>query len=176
MKIIVRILAGIAVLIGLTLLVALFVKNNYDVHREVVINKSKAHVFRYIKHLENQKDYNVWLMADPNAKTEGMGVDGSEGFVYSWNGNDQIGQGEQQIKTILEGERFETEIHFIRPFQGIAQTYLLTEGVGAEQTKVTWGMKGESNYPMNITNLFTGQMLGKDMVKSLENLKSVLEK
>jgi hypothetical protein len=156
MKIIVRILAGIAVLIGLTLLVALFVKNDYDVHREVVINKSKAHVFRYIKHLENQKDYNVWLMADPNAKTEGMG--------------------EQQIKTILEGERFETEIHFIRPFQGIAQTYLLTEGVGAEQTKVTWGMKGESNYPMNITNLFTGQMLGKDMVKSLENLKSVLEK
>jgi hypothetical protein len=176
MKIIVRILAVIAGLIGLVLVVALFVKNDYDVHREIVINKPKSEVFDYAKHLENQKHYNTWLMADPNVKIESKGTDGTVGFIYSWNGNDQVGQGEQQIKNIVEGERLETEIHFIEPLEALAQEYLLTEVAGANQTKVTWGMKGESKYPMNIMNLFNESMLGKDMVKSLENLKGALEK
>ncbi|MCE7040242.1 SRPBCC family protein [Dyadobacter sp. CY312] len=176
MKIIVRILAVIASLIGLALVAALFVKNDYDVHREIVINKPKSEVFDYAKYLENQKNYNTWLMADPNAKIESKGTDGTVGFIYSWDGNDQVGKGEQQIKNIVEGERLETEIHFIEPFEALAQQYLLTEAAGANQTKVTWGMKGESKYPMNFMNLFNEGMLGKEMTKSLENLKAVLEK
>jgi hypothetical protein len=113
---------------------------------------------------------------DPNMKKEYRGTDGTVGFVYGWNGNKQAGEGEQEIKSIQEGERLDLEIRFKRPFEGVAKTPFITESISDNQTKVTWGMSGRSKYPMNFTNLFIDKMLGKDLDISLRNLKAILEK
>ncbi|HEV7381273.1 MAG TPA: SRPBCC family protein [Dyadobacter sp.] len=176
MKIIKIILIAIVSIVALVLIVALFVSKEFHVEKEIVINKPVSAVFNYAKILKNQEQYNVWVMADPNMKTNLKGRDGNVGFVYAWDGNDEAGQGEQEITKIIDNERLETAIRFIRPFEGKAETYLVTESNGATQTKVVWGMKGKSVYPMNITNLFTDTMLGNDVNKSLTNLKIVLEK
>ena len=114
-------------------------------------------------------------MADPNMKKELRGTDGTVGFVYAWNGNDQAGQGEQMIKSIEEGKRLDTELHLIKPFEGRAITFVITEPLTENQTSVRWSMSGKSNYPMNFMNLFMDSLLGKDMDKSLITLKSNLE-
>lgn len=43
-------------------------------------------------------------------------------------------------------------------------------------TKVIWGMKGRSNYPMNFMNLFMEDSLGGTFEKGLAKLKTNLEK
>ena len=166
----------VALVIAIPLIIALFVKNDYNITRNIVINKPRQEVFNYIKFLKNQEQYSKWVMMDPNMKKEYRGTDGTVGFVYGWNGNKQAGEGEQEIKSIQEGERLDLEIRFKRPFEGVAKTPFITESISDNQTKVTWGMSGRSKYPMNFTNLFIDRMLGKDLDISLRNLKAILEK
>jgi hypothetical protein len=103
------------------------------------------------------------------------GTDGNVGFVYAWDGNDQAGKGEQEIKSLKEGERVDVEVRFEKPFEGVAYAPIVTQAVSENQTKVRWGMKGKSTYPMNFMNLFMDGMMGKDLDKSLMALKTILE-
>jgi len=175
MKMLVNILIGLGAVIVLLLITALFVKKEYTVERETTINKPKAEVFSYIKHLKNQEYYSKWVMTDPNMKKEFRGTDGTVGFVYGWNGNDKAGAGEQEIKSITEGEKLEVEIRFIRPFAGTAKTPMTTTAMSESQTKVKWGMTGGNSYPLNLMHLFVDDMLGKDLETSLTTLKTILE-
>ena len=171
----VKILIGIVGVIALLLIAALFVKKEYTVEREITINKPKDEVFSYIKQLKNQEKYSKWVMTDPNMQKDYRGTDGTVGFVYAWNGNSEAGQGEQEIKSISEGEKLDIEVRFIRPFAGVAKTPFTTQAVSDNQTKVKWGMTGGNPYPLNLMHLFIEGLLGKDLETSLINLKSQLE-
>jgi uncharacterized protein YndB with AHSA1/START domain len=176
MKVFVKILIGTAIVLAILLLLALFTENEYRVEREVTINKPNQEVFDYVKHQKNQDHYNTWVMRDPHMRKEFSGTDGTPGFVYAWDGNEDAGKGEQEITGIQDGERIDLEIRFIKPFEGIANIHLTTEALAANRTKVKWGMQGLHPFPLNLMNLFMDTMLGKDLEKSLANLKGILEK
>lgn len=176
MKTLKKILLGVVGFIALLLIIALFVQKEYTIEREITINKSNNEVFSYLKHLKNQEKYSKWVMTDPNMKKDYRGTDGTVGFVYAWNGNDQAGQGEQEIKEITEGKKIDIEVRFIRPFESIAKTPFTTEAISENQTKVKWGMTGGNPYPLNLMHLFMDDVLGKDLEVSLTNLKTILEK
>jgi uncharacterized protein YndB with AHSA1/START domain len=176
MKILKKILIVIVALIALFFIIALFVSKEYTVERSLVINRPDAEVFDYLKHIKNQDNYSVWNMADPNKKQTFEGTDGTVGFKNAWNGNDKVGEGEQQITAIDEGKRIDVSIHFKRPMESDMAGYTLTQPVDAGSTKVTSVVHGVNSYPMNIMNLMMDGMLGKDMQQNLENLKAILEK
>ncbi len=100
MKIVKKILIVVAILMAIPLIIALFVKKEYEVEREVTINKPKEEVFNYVKHLKNQDNYSKWVRMDPNMRKDFKGIDGTVGFVYAWDGNKDAGKGEQEIKNI----------------------------------------------------------------------------
>jgi uncharacterized protein YndB with AHSA1/START domain len=159
------------------LLAALVMKKEYTIEREITINKPKADVFNYVKLLKNQEHYNKWTMMDPNAKREYKGTDGTVGFVLSWDSqNKNVGQGEQEITKLAEGERIDIDLRFVRPFKSEAKTHMVTEQISETQTKVKWVFEGKSPYPMNIMIPAMDNMLGKDLATSLDNLKAVMEK
>jgi uncharacterized protein YndB with AHSA1/START domain len=176
MKILKKVLLLVIAVIAIVLMAALFVKKEYTVEREITINKPKEHVFHYVRHLKNQDNYSKWVMADPNMKKEFKGTDGTVGFIYAWNGNEDVGEGEEEIKNINEGERVDVEVRFKRPMESVASAPIITESISANQTKVKWAMQGRSSYPFNFMNLFLDGMLGKDMETSLNTLKGILEK
>jgi hypothetical protein len=176
MKTVKKILIAIAGLIAILLVAALFIKKDYAVEREITINKPKQEVFDYVKHLKNQDNYSKWVRMDPNMKKDFRGTDGTVGFVYAWDGNKDAGKGEQEIKSITEGEKLDVEVRFEKPFEGIAYAPITTETVSENQTKVKWGMKGKNKWPMNFMNPFMDKMLGKDLETSLTALKGILEK
>ena len=178
MNIFFTIFIGMVGLITLMLIVALFIKKDYTIVRDITIAAPKQLVFDYIKHMKNQDKWSKWVMADPNVKLENKGTDGTVGFVVSWDSkNKQVGKGEQEIKKIVEGEQMDLEIRFIKPFDGIAKAYFKTESMGA-QTKLTWSFSSSMKYPMNILMPIMGmeKMLGNDLAISLSNLKAILEK
>jgi hypothetical protein len=76
----------------------------------------------------------------------------------------------------LESKRIELGLHFIKPFEGKATSWMITQSATATETKLKWGMKGRTAYPMNLMNLFVPGILGKDLETSLAVLKNVLEK
>jgi hypothetical protein len=180
MKIIITVLVVIAIVVGIVLIVALFVKKDYSVEREITINKPGQEVFNYVKYLKNQNKYSKWATMDPNMKTEFTGADGTVGFISAWDSNEKnVGKGEQEIKKISEGERIDYEIRFIKPFAAVADAYMITESLSSgNQTIVKWGFKSKMIYPMNIMLLCVdmNKMIGDDLDTGLANLKSILEK
>lgn len=178
MKIVLGIIIGLVGIILLLLIVAAFTKKDYQVEREIVINKPKTEVFHYIKYLKNQDHYAKWIQLDPQAQKAYQGTDATVGFVSAWDSEHKdVGKGEQTITYIKEGERIDLDLHFIKPFEGLAKAYMVTETVSHDQTKVRWGFSSEMKYPMNIMLLFVNfeDLLGKDLDIGLNNLKAILE-
>ena len=179
MKTIKKILIALAIIVAIPLIVALFVKKDYAVEREITINKPKTEVFDYIKYLKNQDQYSKWASMDPAMIKTYRGTDGTVGFVAAWESKvDDVGVGEQEIKKIIEGERIDFELRFFKPFEATEPAFMTTEAISENQTKVKWGFSGHMNYPMNIMMLFMDfeKMIGDDLQTGLDKLKTLLEK
>ncbi|MDI1255451.1 MAG: SRPBCC family protein [Flavobacterium sp.] len=166
-------------LIGLILISALFIKKDYFVSREILIEAPLLVVFDYIKYLRNQENYGVWNSMDLNMKKTYIGTDGAPGCIYRWESEvKKVGAGEQEIKKITQNESLETELRFIKPFEGKAEVKIATAAVTEIETKVSWNMKSSMKYPMNFMLLFMNmdEMIGKDFAQGLLNLKDCIEK
>ncbi len=179
MNILTIILFVIFVLIAFVLIISLFLKQEYAVEREIIINKPIIEVFNYLKILKNQDNFSKWATMDPEMKKFYRGTDGQVGFVSSWESlNKNVGKGEQEILKIIENEIIDYEIRFIKPFKNIAAVYLITDLVTEHHTKVKWGFSSKMKYPMNFMLLFFNmeKFIGKDFEIGLSNLKEILEK
>jgi hypothetical protein len=176
MKILKKLLFVVAGILVLWLLIALFMPKDYNVERQVVINKPKTEVFDYIKYVKNQDNFSKWNQLDPNMKKSYSGTDGTVGFIYGWNSdNGEAGVGEQEIKNITEGERVDFELRFKEPMEATSMAYMITEGVSDAETNVKWGFNGRMPYPFNIFLPLMKSQLGKDFQTGLDNLKKVME-
>lgn len=177
MNIIITILLVVAGIIALLLIIALFMKKEHYVNREIIINAPRQKVFDFLKLLKNQDQFNKWATADKkNRKEEFKGTDGTVGFIYSWSGDKSAGQGEKEIMNIVEGKRIETEIRFIKPMRVSSSVVFETESLSADQTKVNLINTGTLKYPMNIFVPMAEKKFPKDMDDSLSTLKNILEK
>ena len=175
MNILLTILLVIASIIALLLIIALFMKREHYVNREIIINAPRQKVFDYLRLLKNQDKFNKWAKTDPDRKTETKGTDGTVGYIYSWSGNKNAGEGEKEIKNIIEGKRIETEIRFIKPMRISAAVIFETESLSDNQTKVSMTNTGTLKYPLNIMVLMAEKNFPKDMDESLSKLKNILE-
>lgn len=176
MNIIITILLVLAGIIALLLLIALFMKREHRVNREIIINAPLQKVFDYLKLLKNQDEFNKHAMAAPDRKREFKGTDGTVGYIYSWSGDKNAGVGEKEIKNIVDGKRIETEIRFVKPMRTTASIIMETASLSDNQTKVYWSNAGTLNYPINIMIPMMEKHVAKDMDGSLSILKNILEK
>jgi uncharacterized protein YndB with AHSA1/START domain len=176
MNTLIILLLVVAGILALLLIIALFMRKEHCVKREIVINAPRQKVFDFLKLLKNQEKFNKWAMADPNRNTESKGTDGTVGFTISWNGNKDVGEGEKEITNIIEGKRIETQIRFVRPMATIANVIMETEPLSDHQTKVYMSNAGRLNYPLNIMIPIVEKKFPKDMDISLSTLKTILEK
>jgi len=178
-KLLIGIVGLIILLVAVAAVLSFVLPTALKAERDVTINKPKAEVFAYAKMLKNQNDWGPWFKKDPAMKQEFRGTDGTVGFVSAWNSaNDEVGEGEQEIKNITEGERVDTELRFKRPFETKSNAYIITEAAGDNRTKVRWGFNGSVPRPMNLMFLFVDfdKETGKDFDAGLSTLKSILEK
>jgi hypothetical protein len=160
----------------LLLLIALLMKKEHYVKREIIINAPRQKVFDYLKFLKNQDEFNKGAMEDPDRKREFKGTDGTVGHIYAWSGNKNAGEGEKEIKNFIEGRSIEMEIRFVKPMVTSATIIMETESLSENQTKVTWSNGGVLKYPINILIPMMKKHVVKDMDSSLSRLKNILEK
>ena len=163
-------------LIALLLVMALFMKKEHYVKREITIDAPAQKVFDYLKMLKNQEQFNKWAKADSSRHWEYQGTDGTIGFIISWNGNKNVGEGEKEIINLVEGKRIETQIRFVRPMATIANIIMEIESLSEKQSKVSFSNAGTLNYPINLMIPIAEKMFPKDIDSSLITLKGILEK
>jgi hypothetical protein len=176
MNILITILLVVASIIALLLIIALFMKREHYVKREIIIHASRQKVFDYLKLIKNQEEFNNGAMADPSRKKEFKGTDGTVGYIYAWSGDKNAGVGEKEIKNIVEGKRVEMEIRFVKPMAAIGHIIMEMESLSDHQTNVYWSNAGTLKYPLNILAPVVEKHVKRDMDISLATLKKILEK
>ncbi|MEO9893427.1 SRPBCC family protein [Aurantibacter sp.] len=164
-------------ILAIVLLLALIAPKNYDVSRSIEVSRPKQEVFEYLKSLKKMDEWSPWAKKDPNMKKTFTGVDGEVGCVSHWVGNKEVGEGEQEIKKIVDGERIDSELRFFKPWKSTSDCYLKVDEATLNSSKVTWGFSGENKFPMSIMTLLMSmdKMVGKDFETGLASMKEILE-
>lgn len=167
----------VAALVAILVIIGLTGAKTYDVSRSTVINAPVNVVFNTISHFENFPKWSPWQELDPAMKTNLEGTDGTVGAKYSWEGNDKVGTGSMTLTKVEANKGIEEDLQFLKPFKSSAFVYMNTEAAEGG-TKITWGMKGETNFMSRIFGFFMGGMdgmIGKDYEKGLSKLKTLCE-
>ncbi|MCF7561407.1 SRPBCC family protein [Sabulilitoribacter multivorans] len=174
MYIVVYIIVALIVILGFLALIA---PKKYDVSRSIIIEKPISEVFNYLKLIKKQNDWSPWKKKDPHMKQEFIGTDGEVGFISKWEGNKDVGVGEQEILRIVENEVIESQLRFFKPWKSQSNAYLKVEDLGNNRTKVIWEFSGKNPIPFNIFMLFFNfeKAVGKDFEEGLASLKIQLE-
>ncbi len=172
MKIIKYVLLTLVGIVILALVVAAFLPKTFHAEGTTVINKPAQEVYDYVKYVKNQENYGVWFQMDKNMEKSFDGTDATVGFKYSWKSK-EVGNGSQVISKLDNGKRVEFDLYFEDDPQP-AKSFIKTDSIAPNQTKVRWVIDGKIPYPFNLMSLFYD--MNKDFEQGTLNLKNVLEK
>ncbi|MEX2235109.1 MAG: hypothetical protein WD824_23300 [Cyclobacteriaceae bacterium] len=85
MDLLILILFIIAGITALILIVPLFIKRDYTIQRDIVINKPRQEVFNYVKFSKNQDYFSKWVMTDPRSSPERIREGNSLNYQTRWD-------------------------------------------------------------------------------------------
>ncbi len=164
-------------IVAFLVILSVLMGNKMVIEKSVLVSKSRKEVYDYLKLTKNQDYFSVWNMKDPNMDKKFQHEDGKVGFIYYWNSptDKGVGEGEQEIISMKEEEMIEYQVRFKKPMQNTVTTRFLLEKKSDNETLVTWGFYSPSKFPMNLFKPILVNMLGKDIQKSLDNLKGNLK-
>ncbi len=170
------ILFVVLTLIALFLIAGLFAPKDFHLEREVTIQAPREQVWQYVHTLEGMEKWSPWKDHDPAMKTSIEGTDGTIGAVFSWEG-EEVGSGRQTIRAIQPMDRVEHDLHFIKPFEAKAVSFVTLSDGEAGSTKVKWGYDTRYAYPMNAMMLIMNidKMMGREFESGLSKLKKLSE-
>ncbi|MEM6685715.1 MAG: SRPBCC family protein [Bacteroidota bacterium] len=174
MMIVLYIIGG---LFALIIFLALIAPKSFAVSRSITVNSPLEETFQFVKSIKNQDLWSPWKKKDPTMTQSFEGIDGEVGCIARWQGNKDVGEGEQELLKIVENEQVISKLRFFKPWKSEADAYLYTEAISDTETKVTWGFSGKNKVPFNIFMLFMNmdKAVGKDFEEGLSDLKAYLE-
>lgn len=162
-------------LIALFLILGLIAPKKTQLERSIEINADPTLIQDIISRFSENKNWSPWEEMDPNLKTSFEGEDGKIGSKYSWDGNGQVGKGNQTLTKIEQG-LLENKLIFEKPLAGEA---LITFKIEPASTgaKITEKFESESSFPMNALNLIFNpeKMMGPTFEHGLATLKKYAE-
>lgn len=171
-----NILIAVIVSILLLLLASAFIPKHFDIATSSIITQPKDEVFNYLKLMKNANKWQAKLALSKETKQKLTGIDGTIGSTLLWKQNDGQNLVQQKIIHIIEGQKINFKFYFEKPIKITSETYFITETVEENETKVTWGIKGEVPYPLNIICHFMRKKVVTNLSRDLVNLQNTLDK
>ncbi|MDW8550895.1 SRPBCC family protein [Epilithonimonas ginsengisoli] len=165
----------LAIFIAYCAVMMLVVDSKCHNEQSITINAPKEKVWQNVNSMKAFNTWNPWMKYDPNLVVKYKGTAGEVGDGYSWKGNDDVGEGEQEITAIVPNEKVATSMHFIKPMDDRATSDLLlaTEGSG---TKVTWTIDYEIETLFKPMKPMMTWQMNKSFSEGLGKLKELSEK
>ncbi len=171
-----KILIGLAVLIGLLLIISLFLPSKVHVERSLIINTPAQILFDQINDVSKMTTWNPWLGKDPAVKIEYGSKKQGEGAQYKWKSDHvEVGNGELAIVESRPNSYIRNTLNFYE--RGKAEGSWKLEDVN-QRTKVTWAFDTDlgANPIAKYQGLLFDRMLGPSMEQGLRNLRDAAEK
>ena len=151
--------------------------DQFVVVRTETIAASPQKVFAKVGNLAGWDEWSPWAELDPDMTKTYGGEQGTVGSSYHWTGNRKVGEGKMTMTEVVQDEKVEIDLQFVKPFksQNVTEMLLAPHGEG---TEVTWRMTGPQTLMTKVMG-FIGKtmdkMVGPDFEKGLAKLKRITE-
>lgn len=176
MRVLKTIVIILLAVIGIAVLLGFIGPDTYRYERSVTIGAPADVVYPHVSSFAAMDKWSPWNEYDPNMKKSVEGNDGEVGAISRWEGNEDVGKGEQRLDSLVPGSLVRTRLKFLEPWTSEcdAMFELTPDGEG---TKITWAMVGENNFASKLMGKFMDMdaMIGKDFDKGLGTLKALVE-
>jgi hypothetical protein len=171
------IVAAIVVLAVIALLVVVaWQPSELRVSRSARIAAPASEAFTQVNDFRNWSAWSPYQKRDPAMKKTYAGAEQGTGAIYSWNGNNEVGEGRSTIVECRENELIRIKLEFLRPFKCISTAEFTFQPQGRESV-VTWSLLGKNSFMGKAMSLVMNmdKMIGGDFEKGLADLKAVVE-
>ncbi len=171
-----RILIALAAIVVVFVAVVAMQPSEFLVVRTATISAPAPVVFTQVNDFHNWEAWSPWAKLDPAMKQNYEGAPAGTGAIYTWAGNDQVGEGSMTITESRPSDLIRIKLEFFKPFAA-TNSVEFTFKPEANQTAVTWSMAGKNNFIAKAVHLFMNmdKMVGGQFEKGLVNMKSVVE-
>jgi uncharacterized protein YndB with AHSA1/START domain len=171
-----KVVVGFATIVIVFALIVALQPAEYRVARSATIAAPPAEVFAHVNDFHKWEAWSPWAKLDPAAKNSFEGSPSGTGAVFSWSGNNEVGEGRMTLIESRPNELIRIKLEFVRPFEDTAVSEFAFKAEG-DQTVVTWTMSGEKNFIAKGFCMFVDmdKMLGGEFDKGLAQMKAVTE-
>lgn len=167
---------SLAVIIVVFLVVVALQPKEYRVARNASISAPPSAAFAQVNDFHKWAAWNPWGKIDPAMKQTYEGAPAGVGAVYTWSGNNEVGEGRMTIIESRPSDLIRIKLEFFKPFAA-TNTAEFTFKPSDSQTVVTWSMTGEKNFMAKAVHLVMSmdKMIGGQFEKGLADMKTVVE-
>lgn len=149
---------------------------DFKITRSATINATPDKVFEQVNEFHKWDASSPWAKIDPAMKSTYSGTATGVGSVYSWVGNNDVGEGKMAITASHPTEHIAIDLEFIKPFaaKNVSEFTFKPEG---DKTTVTWSMAGKNNFMMKAFGFVMNmdRLVGGDFKKGLAQMKTVVK-
>jgi hypothetical protein len=170
------VLVVLAAIVVLFAIVVAMQPSEFRIARSATMSAPASDVFAQVNDFHNWEAWSPWAKIDPTMKQTYEGAPAGTGAIYTWTGNNQVGEGTMTLTESRPNDLIRINLEFRRPFKA-TNTAEFTFKPEAGSTVVTWSMYGRKNFPFKAVGLFMSmdKMVGGDFEKGLAQMKSVVE-
>jgi hypothetical protein len=174
-----KIMPGFAALIAALVIVVAVQPANYTVTRSIVINAPPDRAFAQVNDFHHWNGWSPWARLDPNVQTTYDGPPAGNDAVYTWKGNDKVGEGRMTITDSHPSDTIKVKLEFERPMKSTADAVFTFKPQKEQdsETLVIWSISGRKNFRGKAFGLVVSMdnRLGAEFEKGLHQLKTVAE-
>jgi hypothetical protein len=171
-----KILIALAVIVVVFVVIVAMQPSEFKVVRSATISAPAPALFAQVNDFHKWEAWNPWGKLDPTMKQAYEGAPAGTGAIYTWSGNNEVGEGRMTITESRPSDLIRIKLEFFKPFAA-TNTAEFTFKPEGNQTAVTWGMTGNNNFMAKAVHLFMNmdKMVGGQFEKGLASMKSVVE-
>lgn len=170
------VLVGLVAMVGLLVIYAAFKSKDLRVSRSLMMVAPADKAFEQVNELANMNAWNPFLRVDPKAKVTYEGPASGVGSICTWDGDRNVGAGQQTIIETQPGKLVRMKLEFYRPFPGFNDVVFtfVPEGSG---TVVTWTMTCQLAFVPRLVGTFVSmeKVIGGQFEKGLADMKAIIE-
>ena len=170
------ILIALAVIVVVIVIIVALQSSLFRIARSTTISAPPPAVFAQVNDFHKWEAWNPWGRIDPAMKQSYEGTPVGTGAIYTWTGNNEVGEGRMTITDSRPSELIRIKLEFFKPLAA-THTAEFTFKPEGNQTVVTWAMFGEKNFMAKAIHLFMNmdKMIGGQFEKGLADMKSIVE-
>jgi uncharacterized protein YndB with AHSA1/START domain len=173
------VIKGLIALAAIAVVLAVIVAtrpSEFRVERTATISAPAPVVFAQVNDFHQWDAWSPYAKRDPAMTKRFEGAPAGVGAIYTWSGNQEVGEGRSTIIESRPNELIRIKLEFVRPFAATSAAEFTFRPEG-DRTAVTWSLAGRNSFTAKAMGLVIDmdRMIGGDFETGLAQMKVIAE-